>query len=714
MFLLLLGGTLIYPFDVFAQGRVYNEIPTDKRQFDGKYILFNIDEETINIRFKPTDDFKTAFTSPNAFSLPLYQPFLLIAKDKPKVRYKHGSFRFKERPHQRCQKLKLQDVSFEKDLITLKGELCGNRFSMYFSSTEPGRLDIKVQLKDTTFNRLTLVYESRPKEQVYGMGEQFSHVNIRGHRIPVWVEEQGIGKGDQPITGLANARMAGGSPYSTAAPIPFYISTDKKAFLLHNSVRSVFDFRYSETIDLEVWNHELSASIWQADTPLQLIEKYTAETGRLPELPDWAYGAILGVQGGSEIVLSRLDSLLETGAPISAIWIQDWCGKRETPFGSQLNWQWIPDESRYPDFNNFCANLKEKNIAVLGYINPFLASDSELYKIAKRNEYLIKKPEGGVYLVSSPGMEMGMIDLTNPAAFDWLKKIIKENMIDKGLSGWMADYGEWLPWDAVLFSGESARSYHNRYVVDWARLNREAIQESGREGKLAFFSRAGFTEANKYATFYWASDQITSWQLNDGLPSIVPGLLSSGIGGMSINHADIGGFTSFIRGPVKFLRDEELLKRHIELAAFTPVFRTHESVLPDDNVQVYDTPEMRNFYARFAIVHDKLKNYLKAYAKESTEKGYPMIRHLYLHYPNDESVLNIQDQFLLGKDILVTPVVKKGAINTDVYLPEGNWRHLFTGEIYKGGLKYQINSPIGTPPAFINTESKWADKFSGF
>jgi len=685
--------------------------PKNKKYYSGRHIEFSMDERMINIFFKKSDQFTATSSTPPALRLPLDQPFLKIARGEPKIKHKYGSFRFTENIKDACAELTVSDIDFSETAIAIKGDLCGNDFKMFLIADQANQLDISVRLTDTTYNRITLVQSSSPDEQVFGMGEQFSHTNLRGERVPVWTQEQGIGRGDQPLTGMANMQMAGGDEFTTYAPMPFYISTSKKSFLLHGTTRSVFDFQYTNSIAVEVWNNKFSATIHQMDNPLDLIENYTKNTGRLPTLPDWAYGAILGIQGGSQFVENKLDTLREAGAPISAIWIQDWCGKRETSLGSQLRWYWQADQNRYPNFKNFCKKMNSRGIAVLGYVNPFMTADGELYETASARGFFVKNDVGEPYIIETPDFDAYLLDLTNPAAFKWMKNIIKTNMIDVGLSGWMSDYGEGLPHDAVLHSGISAKKYHNRYPVDWARLNREVIQETGNEGKIAFFSRSAFTGSNAYSTFYWAGDQTTYWQRNDGLPSVVPALLSSGISGMSINHADIGGFSNFKRMGTKIIRDAEMLKRWIELCAFTPVFRSHEGLLPDDNVQLYDTPELRDFYVRFARIHEDLRPYLEEQVQIASEKGHPVIRHLYLHYPDDENTYNIKDQYLLGKDILVAPIVKKRAIDTEVYIPSGEWRHLFTGEVFSGGLLYKLNAPIGTPPVFIKANSEWASEF---
>ncbi len=685
------------------------EISSENEQYySGNHYEFGMDKRVINIFFKRSDKFKKNSGTPPALQLPLDQPFLKIAKDEPNVKYKYGSFKFAENPQEACGTLNIKDIDTAPKALVIQGDLCGNTFTMTMRIEEEQTLDIDIQLSDPSYNRLSLVLISDAEEKIFGMGEQFSHVNMRGHRVPMWVEEQGVGRGDQPLTALANRQMSGGNAYTTYAPVPFYMTTAKKSFQLHNTTRSVFDFQYANTIEIEVWDNKFSATIQQMDDPLDLLEDYTEKTGRLPALPKWAYGNILGIQGGEEVVLNQLKVLKKAKVPVDAIWIQDWCGKRETELGSQLHWNWEADESLYPNFKIFCLKMRQRGIRVLGYNNPFLMKDGTLAQTAMEGGFFVKNEAGEPYPIEMPDAEVYMLDLTNPEAFEWMKGIIKENMINQGLAGWMADYAEGLPWDAVLHSGISAQEYHNQYPVDWARLNREAINETGNEGFLAFFSRSSFMGGNQHSTLYWAGDQTTYWQPNDGLPSVVPALLSSGMSGMAINHADIGGFMSFTRmnGRVKIVRNEELLKRWIELCAFTPVFRSHEGILPDENLQVYDA-EMHEFYTRFVRIHQRLRPYLEAQVEAATVKGYPVVRHLYLHYPDDKNTYDLQQQYLLGEDVLVAPVVKKGARNVEVYIPEGEWRHLFTGETFSGGLIYKMDAPIGTPAVFVNMNSKW-------
>jgi alpha-glucosidase len=299
-----------------------------------------------------------------------------------------------------------------------------------------------------------------------------------------------------------------------------------------------------------------------------------------------------------------------------------------------------------------------------------------------------------------------LLDLTNPAARAWIKEVIKQNMIGIGLSGWMADYGEYLPTDAVLHSGESAELAHNRYPALWAQVNQEAVDESGRSGDVLFFMRSGYLDSTKYSTAFWAGDQMADWSRHDGLPSVVPAGLSLGFIGAGVWHAEIGGFTSLFG--VK--RTEELFMRWAELATFTPIMRTHEGNRPDTNWQFNSSPATLDHLARMTSVFSALKPYHLATARDYREHGLPPIRHPYLHYEGDLRLHAYQNQYLYGRDLFVAPTIAKGSTRRALYLPDDRWIHLWSGREFGGG-KVTVPAPIGQPAVFFREGSAFRALF---
>ena len=601
------------------------------------------------------------------------------------------------------QKLHFKDHYASYKFSTSKKQLLrGN----YFLSTGSNLI---ITSKDTS-DKLIHVELHSNAQHYFGFGEQFSHLDF-SHRKPyIFTEEQGIGRGDKPITGMANIFGVAGNEFSSYVPMNFFFTEMNKGYLINGGSMVKYDFTKPNSFSIESWSNQLSIITIDAKSPKEILTKATQTIGRMPMLPEWAFGTWLGLQGGSERVEKILNEALLKHNPVTAVWIQDWVGRRKTRFGSQLWWTWETDTISYPNFKNFCKRLESKGVKVLGYINPFVANQGKLCDEGLAKNYFVKNRNGTVYQTKTAGLPAYLVDLTNPGAFEWMKGIIKHNLIEQGLSGWMADYGEWLPLDAKLFSGEDAFNYHNQYAVDWARLNREAIQEAGKEGEIVFFSRSGSLASAKYSTLFWTGDQMVNWGENDGFPSAVCAMITSGLSGITLNHSDIGGYTTLDNSFIKVKRDEELLKRWIEFAAFTPVFRTHEGLKPESNYQVYSNDSSVAFFSKFGTIHWALRDYFKELNKEASEKGIPLVRALLLEFPNDTNAYSLKDEFLLGEDLLVAPVIKKGVKMRSVYFPEGEWIDVWTKKSFIGPVSENVHSEIGFPPVFIKKNGQASDR----
>jgi sulfoquinovosidase len=218
--------------------------------------------------------------------------------------------------------------------------------------------------------------------------------------------------------------------------------------------------------------------------------------------------------------------------------------------------------------------------------------------------------------------------------------------------------------------------------------------------------RAGYTGTQKYCPLLWGGDQSVNWSLDDGLASVIPAALSAGMTGCGLHHSDIGGYTSLHGNK----RSKELLLRWTDMAAFTPVMRTHEGNRPDDCFQFDGDEETLHHFARMTDIYVKLAPYTKKIVKENAEKGIPVQRPLFMHYENDEIAYDIQYQYLYGRDLLVAPVYEEAATHWKVYLPEDEWVHLWTGQEYQGGYA-EVHAPVGEPPVFYRKNSSDKDLF---
>ena len=649
--------------------------------------------------------------------------FVSAAKGRATVRQERAHITLEDEISNQHTDQTIDQVEKRDDRLLISGQLIstddteGVDYTLILSPVTDESLSFEAQVGEP-YDRIYFTYASSPEERFFGFGTQFTYFDMKGRIVPILIREQGIGRGEQPVTWAVDWKAgAGGDPYTSYASVPHYITSEARSLFLENYEYSTFDLREKDRVQVCVFASRMRGQIPAGDTPEGLIEQYTRYSGRMRRLPEWIMdGAVVGLQGGTDKVREILERLEALDAPVAAVWLQDWVGQRETSFGTQLWWNWELDRNHYPDWDSLGESLRRKNIRLMTYINPFVCDDVGLKKNHQRNlfreaaegGYLVENRDGGPYRVRISSFSAGLVDLTNPGARTWIKDIIKGELIGNGASGWMADFGEGLPYDAVLFSGADPKTYHERYAEEWARVNREAIREAGREDDIVFFNRSGYIRSPLYSTLFWVGDQLVDWDEHDGIKSAVTGLLTSGLSGYSLEHSDIGGYTAIDNPLLRYHRSRELLLRWIELGAFTAVFRTHEGNIPEVNYQIYSDEETLEHFVRFANIYAAWKPYRMELVKEASGTGLPVVRHPYIRYPDDPEVLNLRYQFMVGTEFMVAPVLDPGTDSMEVYLPTGGWVHLWTGDRYGSsdrGVYETVSTPIGEPAVFYRQGS---------
>ncbi len=617
----------------------------------------------------------------------------------------------------------ITSVSESAGTVQVKGEVRGDDTSAPYTLTlspvvkspTVTVLGMDLNLGETSDGKAptsALITSGRDKdEQVYGFGEQYRALDLSGAVFPVLVQEQGIGRGQQPITFLADiTNWGGGNKYTTYGSWPTYVTSANRSFALADVQASgafgIADLSRSGQVSYESWGPHVSAEATAADSPADLIKARAAGVTR-PALSEATLdGAVLGLQGGTERVRGIVSDMQAAGTKVSGVWLQDWTGKRQTSFGSQLWWTWQLDQQQYPGWNQMVADFAAQGIDVLTYVNPFLAdaaakndpSIRNLYAEAAAKGFLVKDAEGQPYVVQTVGFPVGLMDLTNPAAQDWYAGVIASEVFGVGAKGFMADFGEALPMDAVVAVGTAAEQ-HNRYPQLWADTVRKACELAG-QPDCAAFMRSSYLGTPQANALMWAGDQMVDFAEQDGLASVVLGMNSGGISGAPLWHSDIGGYTSINAVVKNYVRPPNLNARWAELQAFGVWMRTHETNRPQQNQQVYDTPETRAQFARASQIYAALQPYRATVLAEAQADGMPAVRHGWLVYPGTKAA-TADMQFFLGEHLLMAPVTSNDATSVQVTFPPGTWVHALTGETFQGDQVTVVQAPIGTPAAFV-------------
>ena len=634
------------------------------------------------------------------------EPMLFLGRGTPEIEMYRGNFRIEDRVQEQIPLRRFRVETAEGTAARLVFE-DALRLEL---SVEGDILELCFEALDGGFNRFWLRLPAEADEHCWGCGEQMSYFDLRGRHFPLWTSEPGVGRDKSTeVTRRADAESSsGGDYYNTNFPLPLFVSSRHYWCWADCTAYADFDFRHGDCHELQFWAVPGRIRLQSGGSALESVRQIGAFFGYQPELPDWVYkGAILGLQGGTERVRELVARSREHGIAVSGVWCQDWEGRRVTSFGKRLQWDWRWNEALYPDLPELIAAYEAEGIAFLGYVNPYLVRDGQLFREGAERGFFARDAAGEIYLVDFGEFDCGVVDFTDPAAFDWFKEIVKENLIRFGLKGWMADFGEYLPTDVVLHSGADPMLAHNAWPVLWARCNYEALCETGMLGEALVFMRAGGSGTQRYCPLLWAGDQSVDFSRHDGLISALSGTLSAAMCGCGLDHSDIGGYTSLYG----MVRTKELFLRWAEMAAFSPVMRTHEGNRPEENFQFYDEDDCMERFGRLTRLYAALAPYLRAAVRENAGQGIPVQRPLLLHYEDEARSLTEQTEYLLGRDLLVAPVWHAGETERALWLPRDEWVHLWSGGAYGGG-DVTVPAPLGFPAVFYRKASPFAALFA--
>jgi alpha-glucosidase len=579
----------------------------------------------------------------------------------------------------------------------------GSRTVLSFARTSAAEVTVRGRVTPmaggapAAFQSTVARFRCGPESHFLGFGEQYNALDHRGRKFQLFVSEQGIGR--DPM----RQHIFSGNPTTTYFPVPFFIDPRGFGLVVDTSARVEADLcstvadEYSLTVDE---NRELVLRLFTGPTIADVMRDWTLLQGRTSAPPEWSVkGVWIASQGGTELARSAARRAVMANIPVAAIWSQDWVGRREFGMGNTgVRYRWAWDEAFYPELPALIRELETMNIRFLGYMNPFIVPEQDLWAPAVREGYLPLNAAGQPYTFLISVLEGSTVDLTNPRAVQWYQGFA-ERAINLGLAGWMHDFGEWLPIDARLSDGRDARRYHNEYPADWQRVAREVFERvRGREASgndnWVMFTRSGWLRASRTSQVVWVGDQEANFSEWDGLPTVIPAMVSLGLAGVGYVTHDIAGFSG---GP----STKELYLRWTELGAFTPIMRTHEGLRRAENWNWDRDAETTAHFSRFARIHRVLAPRILALGRIHRDTGMPIVRALPLMFSDDPRTYNILDEYMLGDDLLIAPVVREGATSRRVYLPRGRWFDVWdSSRSYDGPTEIEVMAPIGRPPVF--------------
>lgn len=499
----------------------------------------------------------------------------------------------------------------------------------------------------------------------------------------------------------------------------FYALYDGRAYgvFFNNTYRSFFDMgktspeRYTFGAD----GGELDYFVFTGGKqrlPKKVMEDYAALTGTTPLPPIWA----LGNQQSrwsyypEKRVREIVDGFRKNRIPFDVIYLDiDYMDGYRV-----FTW----DKTRFPDPKRMIADLRTEGVKTVLIIDPGIKVDENygVYRDGKTANIFVKNPNGSNLVRRVWPGDCAFPDFTDPKARSWFGEQYKVDL-DDGVAGFWNDMNEpgvfmteqtekpeiphhpakTFPLDTPHFGDGlpgTHRRYHNVYGMQMARATFDGLKKLAPDRRPFVLTRAGFSGVQRYAAV-WTGDNYASW---DHLALTIPMLANMSVSGVSFVGADVGGFNEMPSG--------ELYARWLQAAALTPFLRSH-SVGWVGNKEAWEYGDAFTKINRETVeLRYKFLPYLYTLFYQHERTGEPIMRPLWYEFPNDKGTYLINDEYMVGDDVLVAPVVKERMTTRGIYLPAGaDWVDWWTGERLESGKMHYLPTPIDGLPIFVRVGS---------
>jgi len=543
-----------------------------------------------------------------------------------------------------------------------------------------------------------------PGERHLGFGERASAVDHRGAEVENYVADGPYQPVEDPFIS-AFVPGPGWRPRADATyfPVPWLLSSRGIGVLVEND--EVSTFRLAND-DAGAWSVAVNAAAMRmlvvaGPTPAKALTRFTRHVGRQPPAAaPFYFGPWWQAKGSAA---DNIRVLREAGAAGSVLQTYT----HYLPCGDQQGREATGERQQID-------RAHAAGLAITTYFNPMICTSyTKRFDEAVRRGVLTKHADGSDYTYDYQGstrFSVGQVDFTHPDGPAFYGDLLDE-AVRAGYDGWMEDFGEYTPLDALAHDGGTGELGHNAYVRQYHATAR--LYARTRAPKpLARFNRSGFTGAAKESQIVWGGDPTTDWGF-DGLRSVVQGGLGMGLSGVSLWGSDIGGFFALSAPQTT----TELLNRWIEVGFASGVMRTQANgfdLQDRPRAQIFDR-DVLPVWRRYARLRTQLYPYLAAAERAYDATGLPLMRHLALAYPDDTRATARDDEYLLGDDLLVAPVLDEGASARRAYLPSGDWidwwrsvrlddrvaPQLAKPTILRGGDDVSLPAPIDQLPLLV-------------
>jgi len=488
-------------------------------------------------------------------------------------------------------------------------------------------------------------FQLSPGEKIYGGGESFTGLDKRGQRVTLWTDD---------ANGVESPGMY--------KPIPFFLSSRGYGMFMHTTTPITCDFGrdYAGVNSLMIGDDELDLFIFLGD-PKQVLDEYTKLTGKSPMPPLWSFGLWMSrcTYKAENEVREIAGKLRSNNIPCDVLHLDT--GWFETDW--QCDYEF--SKTRFTDPKKMLADLKADGYRVSCWQLPYFVPKNKLFNELIEKNLVVRDMKGNL------PYEDAVLDFSNPKTVEWYQDKLA-GLLNLGVSAIKVDFGEAAPINGIYSNGRTGFYEHNYYPLRYNKAVADITKKI--TGDNIIWARSAWAGSQRYP-LHWGGDAEST---DAGMSAELRGGLSFGLSGFTFWSHDVGGFTASSVNQM----DKDLYLRWLAFGMLSSHSRCH------GNAPKEPWNYGQEFMDKFRQIDElkyRLMPYVYAQAKDSSERGLPMDRALFVEFPDDPGSWNVEDEYLYGSQMLVAPLFHKGEISRDVYLPPGTWIDYQNGQSYSGG-----------------------------